>query len=709
MVVDQCPEHKTVLPMTSPDPFQDAWLAQERGDFRSAEEGYRRILQKESRSGRVWLALGSLCADQGRLVEAVASFRQVVEVSPREVQGHLRLGNALLQSGNYAESETAYRRCLELQPENVDAMVNLGFVLGELTRFEDAIACYKRARQVSPGVPEVHHNLGNMLRELKRHDEALACYDEALRLRPDYVKAYVNKGVALAANGAVAESIACLRRAIEIQPDFAEAHNTLGHSLSAEGHIDAAIAEFERAIQLKSDYADPYWNRSLLWLLLGDFERGWPAVEWRWRCKNTPQLPALPYPRWDGSSLTGRTILLHSEQGLGDTLHFARYAPLVKALGARVIVQCQGILIPLLSRSAGIDELIAWGQPSPTCDFWLPMMSLPGAFKTTLLSVPADIPYLFADPALVEHWRQELAPISGLRVGIAWQGSTRHPWDRYRSVPLKLFEQLARIPGVKLVSLQKSPGTEQLQDWPSHVPLIRLSDQIDHAGAFTDTAAIVKNLDLIVTIDSAIAHLAGGLGVPAWIVLHRTPDWRWMLDRHDSPWYPTVRLFRQLAIHDWEPVFSRIAEELAVLAAAKRNAQTLFVEVSAGELLDKLTILHIKAERIADTEKLHNVKAEIDALAKVRAAIESTPALGALERKLKEANEQLWEIEDAIREHEQRKDFGAGFIELARTVYLTNDRRASLKREINALLKSRLVEEKSYAGVTTIPTSQSGS
>lgn len=685
--------------MIGTDPFQEAWDAQQSGDVRKAEEGYRKLLQKEPRSGKVWLALGTLCADQGRLVEAVASFRQVAETTPLEPQGHLRLGNALLQMGNHKEAEAAYRRCLEVQPENVDAMVNLGYVLGEQNKSDEAIACYKRARQIAPGVPEIHHNLANMLRELKRYDEALPSYNEAIRLRPEYAKAYVNKGVALASSGSVPDAIICLRKAIEIQPGYAEAHNTLGHALSAMGYITAAIAEFDRAIQLKPDYPDPYWNRSLLWLLLGDFERGWPAVEWRWKCKHTPQLPPFPFPRWDGhSSLAGKTMLLHAEQGLGDTLHFVRYAPMFKAKGARVIVQCQGVLIPILSTCQGIDELIAWGQPTPTCDYWLPMMSLPGAMKTTLKTIPDKIPYLKADPSLVDHWRKELSHITGFRVGIAWQGSTRHPWDRYRSAPLKLFEQLGRIPGVKLISLQKGTGTEQLLEWPSDIPIIRLSDQIDHGGAFTDTSAILKNLDLVVVIDTAIAHLAGALGVPVWMVIHRTPDWRWMLDRDDTPWYPSMRLFRQQAIDAWGPVFNQIAELLKEKAAAKRQAQPLFVEVSAGELIDKLTILKIKSERIKDRDKLRNVREEMNALSRVRATIDSSPALMELEKQLKAANEQLWTIEDDIREHEERQDFGPSFIALARSVYQTNDHRARLKREINALLKSRLVEEKSYWG-----------
>jgi tetratricopeptide (TPR) repeat protein len=679
--------------MNTPDEvLRHAAEAEAAGKVRRAEEIYRNLLRIEPKNARVWLALGKLCATQDRLLEAAAYLRQALEYEPKMAAGHFQLGDVLLRQQKYADAAAAYRLGLELQPNQCEALVNLGYALGEQDRLDEALACYERARALAPALPEIHHNLGNVLREKGRLDEALASYDTALGLRPDYAKAHINKGVALVSTGALAEAVAALRRGVELKPDFAEAHNSLGTALSANGELDAAVAEYERAIQLKPDYADAQWNRSLGRLLRGDYERGWPDYEWRWRCKRTTPLPPLTQPRWDGSPLAGRTILLYAEQGLGDTLHFVRYAPFVKTRGGRVIVQCQGALIPLLSRTGGIDELAAWGAPSPASDVWLPLMSVPAVMGTTLATIPAEIPYLFADPALVEHWRRQLAAIGGLRVGIAWQGSPRHAWDRHRSVPLAAFAPLARVPGVRLISLQKGPGAEQLQA-AGGSSIIGFGELLDRAGAFTDTAAILKNLDLVVTVDSAIAHLAGGLGVPVWLALHHTPDWRWLLDRADSPWYPTARLFRQPSPGAWAPVFDEIAAALPALAE-RCTALRLLVAVSAGELLDQLAILRIKAERIADPDMLRNVRLELEAVAAVRETVATSPALADLERELKEVNERLWDIEDAIRLHEERQDFGAAFIELARSVYRTNEHRAALKRAVNELLQSKSRDRK---------------
>lgn len=683
--------------MTQDAAFEQAWQAHQAGDGRRAEEGYRRILQSNPRNARVWFVLGNLCADQGRLVEAAACIRQALELEPREAMGHLHLGNILLRMEKNAEAEAAYRRCLQLQPNHVEALVNLGFVLGEQDRLEEAQTCYEKARELAPHVAEIHHNLANVLREQKNLDAALAGYEEALRLRPDYAKAHINKGVALVARGDVAAAVKCLRRGVELQPDFAEAHSSLGTGLSALGRLDEAAAAYEEALRLKPDYPDAHWNRSLLWLLRGDYARGWPDYEWRWRCKKAFPLPPLTAPRWDGTPLDGRTILLYAEQGLGDTLHFVRYAPLVKTRGGRVILQCQGSLIPLLSRCSGIDELVAWGAPSPACDVWSPLMSLPALFHSTLDTIPATLPYLFADPLLVENWRKRLAELPGFKVGIVWQGSPRHAWDRHRSVPLACFEPLARIPDVYLISLQKGPGEEQIASLAGSFPLITF-DQLDqHAGAFMDTAGILRNLDLVISIDTAIAHLAGGLGVPLWMPLHHVPDWRWLMHRDDNPWYPSAHLFRQPAPGDWTSVFDRIAEELRAQVPRAVRGQPLLVEISAGELLDKIAILRIKSERIRDSGKLRNVRAELAVLETVRQTLPPSSALVDLEGQLRTANERLWEIEDALREYERRQDFGPQFIELARSVYLTNDRRTALKRTINELLDSRLIEEKSYA------------
>lgn len=680
------------------DPFFEGWQLHQAGDLHRAEEIYRRILRTDPRNGRVWFVLGNLCEADRRLDEAAACMRQALELTPREPMGYFHLGNVLLKQERFAESEASFRRCVELQPLHVEALVNLGFVLGEQDKLAEARACYERAKQIRPDYAEIHHNLGNLHREEGRLDDALACYQRALELRPDYAKAHINRGVAHVARGEIDAAVSALERGVALQPDFAEAHNSLGTVLSVQGKLDEAVARYERAITLKPDYPDAHWNRSLAWLLQGDFARGWADYEWRWRCKRTTPLPAYKQPRWDGSPLEGRTILLFAEQGLGDTLQFIRYAPLIQAKGGRVVVQCQDGLVPLLSRCAGIDHVVGWTAAPPVFDVWTPLLSVPGILGTTLETIPARVPYLFPDPDLVAHWRRELAPVRGFRVGIAWQGSPRHAWDRHRSVPLALFDPLARVEGVRLVSLQQNHGTDQLKTVADRFPLVNLGELVDKtAGAFMDTAAIVANLDLVISIDSAIAHLAGGLGVPVWVALHYTPDWRWLLHREDSPWYPSLRLFRQSSVGDWPGVFSRMADALRMLTARPTRLHPVYIEVAPGELLDKLTILQIKSERIADPAKLANVRAELAALeAARRDAFAASPRLDGLLAQLKTVNEQLWQIEDDIRLYERDRDFGPRFIELARSVYRTNDQRSALKRAINDLLGARFVEEKAH-------------
>jgi len=594
-----------LLPGNPPATFEEGWQLHQAGQRRQAERVYRRILQRDHLNAQVWFALGSLLMDEHRVAEAVPHFRQALELAPREAEGFFHLGNALLQLQQWSEALTPYRKCLELKPDHVEALVNLGCALGELGRHAEAEVGYRRALQLNPDVAEIHHNLGNALRDQGRPAEAIECYHAALALRPDYAKAEINLGVALVTLGQVDEAVVRLRRGVALEPGVAEAHSSLGAALSAQGNIDEALDAYDTAIRLKPDYPDAHWNRSLNWLLLGDFERGWPAYEWRWRCKRTGPAPNFSQPRWDGSPLNGRTILLCSEQGLGDTLQFVRYAPLVQALGGNVVLRCQRSLVPILASLTGVSRLIAEGDPLPDFDLYAPLMSLPAILGTTLATVPANVPYLAAEPERVAHWgevlrRTEFIPTSHggtefipsslvtssgtangmnsvlrttngmnsvLRVGIVWQGSILHPWDQHRSCKLAHFEPLTRIQGVRLVSLQKGPGTEQLQELSDNTGFTvdYLSGAVDESGAFLDTAAIMANLDLVVTVDTAAAHLAGALGKPCWLALAYTPDYRWLLGRDDSPWYPSMRLFRQPAVGDWDGLFERIAIELAAV------------------------------------------------------------------------------------------------------------------------------------------------
>ncbi|HJT78306.1 MAG TPA: DUF6165 family protein [Gemmataceae bacterium] len=685
--------------MTSPaEDFTRGWEHHQAGDLRRAEQAYRHALRADPRSARTWFALGDLCEANRRLVEAAACFRQAGELAPREAVAHYRLGNALLQQNHYAEAEAAYRRCLGAQPGHVEALANLGFALGEQKRFDEAKVCYEQALALRPDLAEIHHNLGNVLREQGRMAETLAHYREALRLKPDYAGAHVNLGIALAGQGEVDLAVRSLREGVRLQPNSAQAHTSLGAALCAQGRLEEALTEYEIALRLEPDNPEAHWDRALVRLLQGEYERGWQDYEWRWRCPRPPPLPPIRQPRWDGSPLEGRTILVYAEQGLGDTLQFVRYARLLQAGGGRVVLQCQDALLPLLARTPGIDALIGHSASPPAFDVYVPLVSLPGLLGTTLSNIPAEVPYLFADPDLVAHWRRELAPVSGFRVGIAWQGSPQHPWDRHRSIPLNLFEPLARIPGIRLISLQQGHGTEQLTSLADRIPILTLGELLDKAsGPFMDTAAILHNLDLFITVDTALAHLAGGMGLPAWVVLQYTPDWRWLLGRDDSPWYPTLRLFRQTRQGDWSDVIASLAAALQEAADNRRRARPLLVEVAAGDLLDRLTILEIKSERIRNPAKLRHVRAELEALAEPRRTLGESPELATLKVQLREVNERLWDVEDELRLCEQRQDFGSRFIELARSVYRSNDRRAALKRAVNELLHSPLVEEKSYA------------
>jgi hypothetical protein len=330
------------------------------------------------------------------------------------------------------------------------------------------------------------------------------------------------------------------------------------------------------------------------------------------------------------------------------------------------------------------------------------MLSLPGVLKLGAADIPCPVPYVTPDPALVEKWRQRIAGLPGRKVGVCWQGSPTFKGDQFRSIALAHFAPLARLPGVTLVSLQKGAGEEQIGASRDAVPLTTFPD-LDAAAPFVDTAAMMQHLDLVVTSDTAIAHLAGALGRPVWVALGMDCDWRWGIRRPDSPWYPTMRLFRQAAAHDWPGVLAEMAASLqrgesyspkTTVAAPDINCR-----VSAGEMIDKITILEIKAERIADAAKLANVRRELDELREARArSLPSSTDLIALAAELKSVNERLWEIEDAVRECEAAGDFGSRFVALARSVYKTNDARSALKRRINELLGSALVEEKSYAG-----------
>ncbi len=502
--------------------------------------------------------LGMALARLEKLAEAVACYQQALRLKPDFAEANNNLANAFRKQGNLTEAVACYQRAVQLKPDYAEAHSNLGVALLQQGKPAEAVACLQQTLLLKPDHAETQSNLGVALLQQGKPAEALAWLQQALRLKPNIAEFHDHLGMAQAELGMLAEAEASYRQALRLKPDYAAAYSDLGMALADQGRLTEAVACYRQALKIQPDYAEVHNNLAHASLLRGDFAAGWPQYEWRWRQRD-PSPPALTQPLWDGSSLQGKSILLYPEQGLGDTLQFIRYAPLVKQTGATVIVQCQPPLLRLLATCAGIDRLLPEGTDLHPFDVQAPLLSVPRILRTTLDSIPANIPYLSADPDLRARWRESLSGVADVKVGIAWQGNPGHKRDRQRSVPLDAFAPLAEVPGVRLVSLQKGPGREQLTELAERVRVLDLADELED---FADTAALLSNLDLVITVDTAVAHLAGAMGIPVWVALPIVPDWRWLLERDDSPWYPTMRLFRQTAWGNWAGVFERLTEAL---------------------------------------------------------------------------------------------------------------------------------------------------
>ena len=410
-----------------------------------------------------------------------------------------------------------------------DAYYNLGTVLQKLERLDEAADAYRQAVQLRPELTLAHNNLGNVHFLQGRPAEAIACYERALGTQPENAEALNNLGNALQAQGRTAETVDLFERAVCAKPDCAETLNNLGNVLHLQGDTERALDCYQKSLQLAPQFAETHHNLALLYLSQGRYAEAWPEFFWRLKCRNYP-LRGFAEPQWQGEDLAGRTLLVHAEQGLGDTLLLLRDIPLARQRGGRVVLEVQPQLVPLVEGS-GYENVVAGGSRLPPFDVHIPILNLPGVFGTTLETIPREVPYVAADPRLVDSWRDTLSGIEGFKIGIGWQGSRGYAFDRSRSIPLTHFAPLAAVPGVRLISLQKNEGTEQLAEVAGRFAVEDLAGQLDNAGgAFVDTAAVMKNLDLVITSDTVLAHLAGAVGVPAWIPLSKVPDWRWLLD-----------------------------------------------------------------------------------------------------------------------------------------------------------------------------------
>jgi Flp pilus assembly protein TadD len=488
--------------------------------------------------------------------------------------------NALMCQRRYAEAEVLLREALRLRPDCPDLLNKLGSALWEQGSPAKAEPLFVRACELKPDDWIIRNNLGLALWDQGRPAAAAECYRQVLRQNPRANDARMNLGVVLSDMGSFDEALEHLREAVRVDPNSPDALQNLGMTLGRMGNWTQALEYYDRALKVRPDHAEVHRNRAYGWLYVGDFERGWPEHEWRLRCRKHVGC-RVHRPRWNGEELGGRPILLHAEQGFGDTLQFIRYAALVKERGGLVFVVSQTRLLRIVARCAGVDMALDGTSYTPNIEVHASLMSLPAILGTTQRTVPARVPYLPTEAIVVERWRQALAaalaahPWPGremegahaaarggrpLLVGVAWQGATHNPNDHWRSFPLAKLVPVADLPGVRLVSVQAVDGLDQIAALGGQFPIIELEDR--RPREFTDTAAILSLLDLVITPDTAVAHLAGGLGIPVWLALSTVGEWRWMLEREDSPWYPTMRIFRQTRLGDWDSVFQRMADVL---------------------------------------------------------------------------------------------------------------------------------------------------
>ncbi|HEY2584487.1 MAG TPA: tetratricopeptide repeat protein, partial [Tepidisphaeraceae bacterium] len=526
-----------------------------------ADSLYRHIVAQIPNEPNALHTLGVLAHRAGQNEFAADLIGRAVALAPDDAEYHENLGVVLAASERWGEAAAAFERAVELDPSVAETCLNAAHALRRSGRPAEAMARYRQAIALKPDLVPAHNNLGNLLRESGRIDEAIAAFRKALEHRPDYVEAQNNLASALLETGQPEASLQHYQRAIAARPDVPELYNNLGKAHRAAGDVPAAIAAHEKALALKPDDADAHWNLSLMLLLSGQFERGWNEYEWRWAVPEfrSPR-PDFRQPQWVGQPLQGKRILLHAEQGFGDTIQFCRYAPLVAQQGGRVILECPPELHRLLQILPGVEQLIAAGEPLPEFDFHSPLLSLPRIFRTRIETVPNFVAYLQADAAQAARWQHRLPlPTDQLRVGLVWAGSAANPNDRNRSITLDALAPLLRVPDVRFYSLQTGRGADPARDAAGEFKSIVGTDGFED---FADTASLIANLDLVISVDTAVAHLAGAMAVPVWALLPFGPDWRWLLDRQDSPWYPTMRLFRQPRRGNWQSVVQSVASEL---------------------------------------------------------------------------------------------------------------------------------------------------
>ena len=537
------------------------------GKLDKAIEAYQHTLKIKPDYVGAHFNIGVVLTKQGKLDEAIEAYRRVLKLKPDYAKALYNIGNVLKDQGKLGEAIEVYQHALKIRPDYAEVHYNMGVALQEQGSFEAAVEAYQHALKIKPDSADAHNNLGVTLKEQGKLEDAIQAYQRALKIKPDYADAYYNMGVTLQEQGSFEIAVEVYQHALKIKPDYNEAHLNIGNMLCGQGKLDEAIESYQRALKIKPDFAEAFFGLALVTNLKGDLIKGFELYEWRTRVNALKIRSPRDNLSWNGAqNISGKRFVVYEEQGLGDKIQFCRYLPLLVQQNAFVTFQVTSALHSLLGTLDSNVILTNYLPSEDQIDFEAPLMSLPYLFNTDLHTIPAPSPYLYADEAKIKFWAEKLHK-DNFKIGICWQGSMTKV-DVGRSFPLSLFEKISQISDVELISLHKGLGEDQLSD--VNFNLTSFDDNFDTGtDAFIDTAAIMANCDLIITSDTAVAHLAGALGRTTWVALKAFPDWRWMLNGSKSPWYPTMTLYRQPIDGNWLDVFQTLERDLRLLMNEK--------------------------------------------------------------------------------------------------------------------------------------------
>ncbi len=539
-------------------------LAQQSGEYPQSIRWIEQSLALNPDDPDTLKSLAESYVGQGQIQQASNCYRRLVELQPQSAETNHQLGKMQERIGHWDAAAESYRRALAIQPESPDVLWSLARLQSNQGANAEVVESCRRALALDPTQCEILTQMANALIEMGSFGAAVEALRSALALKPDFAPAVIGLGYFFERNGDLPSAKTSYLNALKLNPQLGSAHLHLGTIHLLQGDLGKAAGYFERLLNLEPDSAEARAFLGLIHLKKGDFRQGFSEYESRWGTPYGLRFGRkLSQPLWKGEPLEGSRILLYAEQGMGDTLQFVRYVPLVAARGAKIVLEIQARLHRLLARTPGAVEVICRGETLPEFDWQCPLLSLPLALGTELSTVPAEIPYLYADPTQIGAWRQRLSG-SSVRIGLVWAGNPLHPHESWRSIPLEQLAPLTRLEGATFYSLQMGAPADEVKQGGLEGRLIDLQgEQKD----FADTAAIVTSLDLVISIDTSVAHLAGAMGKPVWILLCKSSDWRWMLEGEKSPWYPTARLFRQSTIGNWRDVVTQIEHELRKLLA----------------------------------------------------------------------------------------------------------------------------------------------